>query len=221
MASKKAEARQKRIYDYILEERKATQSTPSIREISQKLDIPSTSTVQSDLKALEEQGLIVRTHSKSRSVVPTCLLSQENKKPSSVESVGDAALDVVELPVIGRVAAGTPILAEQNIEDTMAFPSRFIGAGNNFILTVHGDSMINVGINDGDFLIVSDDDVARNGEIVVAQIEGEYESEMTVKTFYKENGHIRLQPENDALDPIIVDDCTIVGKVKGVFRYMN
>lgn len=221
MASKKAEARQKRIYDYILEERKATQSTPSIREISQKLGIPSTSTVQSDLKALEDQGLIVRTQSKSRSVVPTCLLSQEkDEQPSSSPSV-DSAFDVVELPVIGRVAAGTPILAEQNIEDTMAFPARFIGSGNNFILTVHGDSMINVGINDGDFLIVSEDAIARNGEIVVAQIEGEYESEMTVKTYYRENGHIRLQPENDSLDPIIVDDCTIVGKVKGVFRYMN
>ena len=130
-------------------------------------------------------------------------------------------LNTVSLPVVGRVAAGEPILAEQNIVDEMPMPARFIGQGNNFILTVHGDSMINVGINDGDYLIVQEGQDAKNGEIVVALVNDGSESSATVKRFFKEKDHIRLQPENDALEPIIATDVTVVGKVKGVFRYFN
>lgn len=225
MASKKAEDRQNSILEFMREQIDANGYPPTVREICEHLNIKSTSTVHGDIKVLQEKGLVKKGSAKSRAVLPMtqnkdtaskeATLSTQPKQESSV------SMDVVELPVIGRVAAGTPILAEQNIEDTMAFPSRFIGTGNNFVLTVHGNSMINVGINDGDYLIVSESTDARNGEIVVAQVEGEFESEMTVKTFYRENGHIRLQPENDELDPIIVNDCRIVGKVRGVFRYMN
>lgn len=225
MASKKAEDRQNSILEFMREQIDANGYPPTVREICEHLNIKSTSTVHGDIKVLQEKGLVKKGSAKSRAVLPMT----QNKNTASKEATlstqpkqeSSVSMDVVELPVIGRVAAGTPILAEQNIEDTMAFPSRFIGTGNNFVLTVHGNSMINVGINDGDYLIVSESSEARNGEIVVAQVEGEFESEMTVKTFYRENGHIRLQPENDELDPIIVNDCRIVGKVRGVFRYMN
>ena len=103
----------------------------------------------------------------------------------------------------------------------MPIPARFIGSGNNFILRVKGKSMINIGINDGDYIVVEETVNANNGDIVVAMIDGEYDSEATVKRFFRENGHIRLQPENSHMDPIIVDDCSIVGKVRGVFRYFN
>ena len=127
-------------------------------------------------------------------------------------------IDVLDIPVVGRIAAGTPILAEQNIEDTFPIPARFAGRGDNFMLTVRGDSMIEVGIYDGDYILVEQQNTARNGEIVVAMVDG-FESEATVKTFYKEKDHIRLQPENSSMSPIIVNDVKILGKVKGVFRY--
>ena len=119
------------------------------------------------------------------------------------------------------MAAGEPILAEQNIVDEMPLPSRFVGAGTNFILTVSGDSMVNVGINDGDYIIVQESKEASNGEIVVALVNDDYEAGATVKRIYREDGHVRLQPENDYMDPIIADDVTVVGKVKGVFRFLN
>ena len=128
--------------------------------------------------------------------------------------------DVIDIPVVGRVAAGTPILAEQNIEDTFPLPARYASSGTNFMLRVHGESMIEAGIMDGDLILVQQSETASNGEIVVAMIDG-FESEATVKTFYKENGHIRLQPENSSMSPIIVKDVRILGKVKGVFRYFN
>ena len=226
MASKKAEERQQRILEFMKREIEASGVPPTIREICEELNIKSTSTVYNDIRELKENGLVKKGSSKSRAALPfisriSCSSSSETSLNTDISAPVREDFDIVELPVIGRVAAGTPILAEENIEDTIAFPARFIGSGNNFILNVHGNSMINVGINDGDYLIVQEDSAARNGEIVVAQVEGEFESEMTVKTFYKENGHIRLQPENDELDPIIVDDCKIVGKVKGVFRYFN
>lgn len=127
--------------------------------------------------------------------------------------------DIIDVPVVGRVAAGTPILAEQNIEETFPIPAQYAG-GSNFMLRVCGESMINVGIMDGDLILVEQQSTARNGEIVVAMIDG-FESEATVKTFYKENGHIRLQPENDTMSPIIVQDVKVLGKVKGVFRYFS
>ncbi|MBQ0004493.1 MAG: transcriptional repressor LexA [Clostridiales bacterium] len=213
---KKSEKRQMEILEYMKKTIKEKGYSPTVREICEALDVKSTSTVHTDIKALELKGLVHKDPSKPRTVLPVGV----NTSPEPVQERIDD-FNTVSLPVIGRVAAGTPILSESNIEDTMPMPSRFIGPGNNFILTVHGDSMINVGINDGDYLIVQEDHNAYNGEIVVAMINGEYESEATVKRFYKENGHIRLQPENDTMDPIIVDDCTIIGKVKGVFRYYN
>ena len=126
--------------------------------------------------------------------------------------------DVVDLPVIGRIAAGTPILAQENIEDTFPVPARFVGRGENFMLTVHGESMVEAGIFDGDYILVESQNTANNGDIVVAMVDG-FESEATVKTFYKEKDHIRLQPENSAMSPILVRDVKILGKVKGVFRY--
>ncbi|MDO4672465.1 MAG: transcriptional repressor LexA, partial [Porphyromonadaceae bacterium] len=124
-----------------------------------------------------------------------------------------------DIPVIGNVAAGTPILADQNVESSFPVPAEYV-QGTNFMLKVRGESMINAGIFDGDLILVQQQNTASNGEIVVAMVDG-FESEATVKTFYREDGHIRLQPENDTMSPIIVQDARILGKVKGVFRYYN
>jgi repressor LexA len=182
---------------------------PAVREICEAVNLKSTSSVHSHLETLEKKGFIRRD--------PT--------KPRAIEICDDSfqmvRTEMVSIPVVGQVAAGTPILAEQNIVDEMPLPSRFVGSGNNFILTVHGDSMVNIGINDGDYLIVQEAHDASNGEIVVAMVNDGFESGATVKRFYKESGHIRLQPENDYMEPIIAEDVTVVGKVKGVFRYFN
>ena len=209
---KKSEQRQKDILEFMKKNIAEKGYSPTVREICQALNIKSTSTVHSDIKVLEEQGLVKKDPAKPRTVLPVGIDSKQ------VSYEGE---EVISLPVIGRVAAGEPILAEQNIVDEMSLPARFVGAGNNFILTVHGDSMINVGINDGDYLIVQEARDASNGEIVVAMVNGEFESGATVKRFYREQDHIRLQPENDYMDPIIATDVQIVGKVKGVFRYFS
>lgn len=228
---KKCEERQKAILKYMKKTVQSKGFPPTVREICAALNIKSTSTVYSDIKALEAAGFVRKDPSKPRALMIVDKeknRSRESRSSAQSQSSGKKAdvqpADVVELPVIGRVAAGTPILASQNVEDTFPVPSRFIGSGNNFMLVVHGNSMINAGINDGDYLIVNEDPSPQNGEIVVAQIAGEFDQETTVKTFYRENGHIRLQPENDSMDPIIVDntqEIRIVGKVKGVFRYIN
>lgn len=209
---KKSEQRQQDILVFMKKTIAEKGYSPTVREICQALNVKSTSTVHSDIKALEDQGLVKKDPAKPRTVLP---VENEFIKPVYVND------NVVSLPVVGRVAAGEPILAEQNIVDEMPIPSRFVGSGNNFILTVHGDSMVNVGINDGDYLIVQESREASNGEIVVAMVNSEFESGATVKRFFKESDHIRLQPENDYMDPIIATDVTVVGKVKGVFRYFN
>lgn len=211
---KKSEQRQNKILDFMKKTIAEKGYSPTVREICAALKIKSTSTVHSDIKALEEKGLVKKDPAKPRTVLPV-----ENEYVRARMMLDD--LNTVALPVIGRVAAGEPILAEQNIIDEMPLPARFVGQGNNFVLTVHGDSMINVGINDGDYLIVQESHEASNGEIVVALVNDGTESGATVKRFYKENDHVRLQPENDALEPIIAKDVTVVGKVKGVFRYFN
>ncbi|MBR2540641.1 MAG: transcriptional repressor LexA [Mogibacterium sp.] len=210
---KKSEQRQKDILDFMKKTIAAKGYSPTVREICQALDIKSTSTVHSDIKVLEEKGLVRKDPSKPRTVLP---VENEYKKTQVMDDINS-----VTLPVIGQVAAGEPILAEQNIVDEMTMPARFIGSGNNFILTVHGDSMVNVGINDGDYLIVQESHEANNGEIVVALVNDGFESGATVKRFFKESDHIRLQPENDFMDPIIATDVTVVGKVRGVFRYLS
>ena len=210
---KKSEQRQNEILDFMKKTIASKGYSPTVREICAALDIKSTSTVHSDIKALEDKGLVKKDPAKPRTVLP---VENEYKKTAP-----EISYDTVALPVVGRVAAGEPILAEQNIVDEMPIPSRFVGSGNNFILTVHGDSMVNVGINDGDYLIVQEAHEAANGEIVVALVNDEYETGAKVKRFYKEADHIRLQPENDFMDPIIARDVTVVGKVKGVFRYFS
>ena len=214
---KKSEKRQQQVLAYMKETIKLKGFPPTVREICDAIGIKSTSTVYSDIKALEVQGFIKKDPSKPRALAIVDSISKDMKEPMFESD----DINMVQLPVIGNVAAGVPILSEQNIEDNIPFPARFIGNGNNFLLVVHGDSMVNVGINDGDYLIVQEGQTASNGDIVVAMVDGAFETEATVKRFYKEKGHIRLQPENDFMEPIIVDDCKIVGKVKGVFRYFN
>jgi len=214
---KKSEQRQQDILAFMKKTIAAKGYSPTVREICQALSIKSTSTVHSDIKALEDKGLVRKDPSKPRTVLPVDMMPGSSPAPAAEAD----DINTVTLPVIGTVAAGEPILAEQNIVDEMPIPARFVGSGNNFILTVHGDSMVNVGINDGDYLIVQEAHEARNGEIVVAMVNDDYETGATVKRFYKEADHIRLQPENDYMDPIIARDVTVVGKVKGVFRYFN
>ena len=138
--------------------------------------------------------------------------------PDNVSYTNAERTDVVDIPVVGRIAAGMPILAEQNIEETFPVPARFMGKGTNFMLTVRGESMIEVGIYDGDYILVQQQETANNGDIVGAMVDG-FESEATVKTFYREADHVRLQPDNSSVSPIIVKDVKILGEVRGVFRY--
>ena len=208
---KKSEKRQNLVLNFMRDTIENKGFPPTIREICDALDVKSTSTIHSDINTLIKKGLVKKDPSKPRA------LSIVDNNPT--KNFSD--ISVVEVPVIGSVAAGEPIFAESNIEDSMPIPARFIVSGNNFILRVKGKSMINIGINDGDYIVVEETVNANNGDIVVAMIDGEYDSEATVKRFFRENGHIRLQPENSHMDPIIVDDCSIVGKVRGVFRYFN
>ena len=199
--------RQQQIYDYIEEYIERKGFGPTVREICEAVNLSSPSTVHVHLRTLEEKGFIVRDSLKSRSIA---LPHKEE-----AQAHGSAAYEnVVSLPVVGRVAAGEPILAEQNIENTLTLPTELVGDSASFILSVRGDSMIEVGINDGDYVVVKEQQVARNGEIVVGLIE----DGATVKRFFKESDHIRLQPENSSMEPIIVKDCAIVGKVVAVMR---
>ena len=207
--------REQRVLNFITEQIKINGYPPTVRDIGAALGIKSTSTVQKSMNILEEEGFIRKQAGKRRAFEVVAGGAEKPQAPAQ-----DRA-DVVDVPLVGRVAAGMPILAEQNIEGSFPMPAQFIGKGTNFMLTVHGDSMIEAGIMDGDYILVQEQKTANNGDIVVAMINGEFESESTVKTFYKENGHIRLQPQNSSMDPIIVDDCEIVGLVKGVFRYLS
>ncbi len=206
--------RQKRILEFMKNEISTKGYPPTIREICQSCGIASTSTVHKDIKTLVEEGYLKKDPSKPRALM---IIDQDGDE-APVEAV--LPYNIVEVPVVGRVAAGEPIFAEQNIEDTFPLPDRFINGGNNFMLRVRGESMIEAGIMDGDLILVQETPEAHDGEIVVALIDG-IETGATVKTFHRRNGKIYLQPENHNMSPIIVDDCTIVGKVKGVFRYFS
>ncbi len=203
MASGKISTKQQEILDYIKDEILKKGYPPTVREICETVSLKSTSSVHSHLETLEKNGYIRRD--------PT--------KPRAIEVCDDSfqmvRTETVSLPVVGNVAAGPPILAEENIEEYFPVPADVVPKGESFILNVHGESMINAGIFDGDRVFVNCCSTASNGEIVVALID----DSATVKTFYKEDGHIRLQPENDSMDPIIVEDCQILGKVFGVFRF--
>ncbi len=200
---------------------------PTVREICTALGIKSTSTVHKDINNLVEAGFLRKDPSKPRALVliedPTENTSATTEKSttatvSAPSEKKEQRGDIVDIPLVGQVAAGTPILAEENVTDTIPVPQRFLGSGANYMLTVRGESMIEAGIMDGDYILVEQQTSIRNGDIVVAMVDG-FESEATVKTFYKEKDHIRLQPENSTMSPIIVNDVKILGKVKGVFRY--
>jgi repressor LexA len=220
--------REMKILNYMKEEIRKKGYPPTVREICNALNIKSTSTAHKDIAALEKSGYIVKDPSKPRALMvydPNTQMDPATGKPSNgggikhiMQDPAPTRSDVVDIPVVGRIAAGTPILAQENIEDTFPIPARFVGRGENFMLTVHGESMVEVGIFDGDYILVESQNTANNGDIVVAMVDG-FESEATVKTFYKEKDHIRLQPENSSMSPILVRDVKILGKVKGVFRY--
>ena len=205
--------REKAILKFIEKQINANGYPPSVREIGKAVDLKSTATVHGYLSSLEQKGYIKKESQKGRTLK---LLKGGAAKNIEVEKPVYSGREMVEVPVIGKITAGEPILAFENVTDTFPIPIDFVGNSESFMLTVRGESMIEAGILDGDYILVKKQNDARNGEIVVALI-GE---EATVKTFYKEKDYIRLQPENSTMDPIIVPDCQILGKVAGVFRKM-
>ena len=206
--SKPLTTRQKSVYEFIESYILQKGYGPTVREIAEAVHLSSPSTVHVHLKTLEEKGYIVRDPLKSRSIALTGKHEQE-------EAFGSAgSSNTLSLPLVGNVAAGEPILAEHNVETTLQLPTEIVGDSASFILAVHGESMIEAGINDGDYVVVKEQQVARNGEIIVALID----DGATVKRFFKEKDHIRLQPENSTMEPIITRDCAIVGKVVAVLR---
>ena len=214
----KQQEREQKILAFMRKELKAKGYPPTVREIGTALGIKSTSTVHKDIASLVEQGYLKKDPAK-----PRALMLVDSDTPDTageISNVSSSREDVVDVPVVGNVAAGTPILADENIEDTFPVPAGFV-KGDSFMLKVRGESMVNAGIMDGDLILVQQHNTGYKGEIVVAMVDGDFESEATVKTFYREDGHVRLQPENDTMDPIIVDDAKILGKVKGVFRYLS
>ncbi|MDD4564534.1 MAG: transcriptional repressor LexA [Eubacteriales bacterium] len=213
--------RERRILKYMKDEIKKKGYPPTVREMCSALGIKSTSTTHKDIENLELKGYIKKDPAKPRAlmIIDTDTAGDEGHAANECSAnVQYERTDVVDVPVVGRIAAGTPILAEQNIDDSIPVPARFLSRGNSFMLTVKGESMVEAGILDGDYILVHQQNTANNGDIVVAMVDG-FESEATVKTYYKEKGHIRLQPENQYMSPIIVSDVKILGLVKGVFRY--
>ena len=204
MAQGKISQKQSEILEYIKSEILRVGYPPAVREICEAVHLKSTSSVHSHLETLEKNGYIRRD--------PT--------KPRAIEIIDDSfnltRREVVNVPMVGQVAAGEPILAEQNISDYFPIPMEYMPNNESFMLTVKGESMVNVGIYDGDYVLVEKKSTASNGEIIVALVD----DSATVKTFYKEKGYYRLQPENDTMDPIIVTHCEILGKVIGVFRFL-
>ena len=187
---------------------------PSVREIGKAVGLSSTATVHGYLAKLTKKGYIKKEDQKGRTLRVLKGGLADNEKPSPKPLYNGREL--VDVPVIGKITAGAPILAVENVTDTFPIPIDFVGNSESFMLTVRGESMIEAGILDGDYILVKRQNSARNGQIVVALIE----DEATVKTFYKEKDYIRLQPENRTMAPIIVPDCKILGKVAGVFRKM-
>lgn len=193
---------QQRILAFIEQEIAQKGYPPSVREIGDAVGLKSTSTVHGHLRRLEARGMLRRDAMKPRAM-EVC-----------VDNAPARSAGIEMVPLVGNVAAGSPILAEEYIEDQIPLPESLLGEGKHFVLKVHGDSMINAGIMDGDYVVVRQQNTANNGEIVVAMIEGS----ATVKRFYRENGHFRLQPENSAMLPIITRSVDIAGKVVTVYR---
>ncbi len=189
---------QQRILEYIRTTIQTKGYPPSVREIATAVGLKSTSTVHGHLQRLEKRGLLHR----------------DAMKPRAMEVVGDG--NAKPVPVLGNVTAGLPILAEESLDEFITLPESMLGDGEHFVLLVHGDSMIEAGILDGDHIIVRRQQEANNGDIVVAMID----DSATIKRFYREHGHFRLQPENSAMAPIIADDVTILGKVVSLYRVL-
>lgn len=203
MSYGKITEKQQQILDYMKQEILNKGYPPTVRDICEAVNLKSTSSVHSHLESLEKNGYIRRDPTKPRAIE----IIDENFNLTRRE--------MVNVPLVGRVAAGEPILAVENIESYFPIPAEYMPNAESFMLKVKGESMINAGIMDGDQILVEKCNTARNGEMVVALVE----DSATVKTFYKESDHIRLQPENDTMDPIIVPNCEIIGKVFGVFRF--
>jgi len=206
--------RQQEIWDFLVEYVDGHGYPPTVREIGAKVGLASPSTVHAHLANLERAGLLKRDPTKPRA------LELVGRRAAAPDSDGSRP-DVHKLPLIGEIAAGGPLLAEENIEEYLAVPEPLSRGGAEFLLRVKGESMINAGILDGDIIVVRKQQDARDGEIVVA-LAGDDESadEATVKRFFSENGRVRLQPENDALEPIYAKHVQILGKVIGVFRQL-
>jgi repressor LexA len=204
MEREKISAKQTEVLEFLKNEIINKGYPPSVREICEAVNLKSTSSVFAHLETLEKKGYIRRD--------PT--------KPRAIEIIDDnfnmLRRDMVSVPVVGRVAAGQPILATQNIESYFPIPAEYMPRKEAFMLRVKGESMIEAGIFDGDIILVENTQDVKNGDMVVALME----DSATVKTFYREEGHIKLQPENSSMDPIIVEDCMILGKVIGVFRFL-
>lgn len=198
-------SRQIAILEFIKKEIRTKGYPPAVREIGEAVGLSSSSTVHGHLAQLEEKGYIRRDPTKPRAIEVTDGDSSVVKK------------EIINVPIVGKVTAGEPILAVENIEDSFPLPMDFVRNDNVFMLSVRGESMINAGILDGDYVLVRQQNNAKNGDIVVALLE----DEATVKTFYKEKDYIRLQPENPVLEPIIVKDISVLGKVIGVFRRIH
>lgn len=209
--ARKITKRQQQIYDFIRAYQQEKGYPPSVREMAAAVGLSSPSTVHAHLSALEDHGLIKRDKTKPRALE---VFEQDGTSVKTAEVRAMPERGSVSLPLVGRVAAGMPILAEQNVEDTFTLPTEIVTDSSSFVLEVHGNSMVNVGIYNGDYIVVREQKSAMNGEIVVAMIDGE----ATVKTFYKEHGRVRLQPENDAMEPIFATNPTILGKVVALLR---
>ena len=205
MAYGKISSKQREILEYIKQEILNKGYPPAVREICEAFHLKSTSYVHSNLETLEKN----------------CYIRRDPTKPRAIEIIDDnfnlTRREVVNVPIIGQVAAGQPLLAVENIENYFPIPTEFMPNAETFMLKVKGDSMINAGIFNGDKILVQKQSDAQNGDIVVALVD----DSATVKTFYKEDGHFRLQPENDTMDPIIVNECSILGKVFGIMRFLN
>lgn len=202
MGNRRISDKQQQILEYIKSEIMDKGYPPAVREICRAVNLKSTSSVHAHLETLEKNGYIRRD--------PT--------KPRAIEIIDDefnlVRRDMVNVPIVGTITAGTPILATENIEGYFPLLSENLPSGDFFMLHIKGDSMVNAGILDGDSVVIKRQNTALNGEIVAALID----DSATIKTFYKEDGHIRLQPENDTMDPIIVDDCVILGKLAALYR---
>lgn len=206
--------REKAILKFIEKSVQEKGYAPSVREIGKAVNLRSTATVHGYLARLSENGYIKKEENKGRTLK---LLKGSNGNPvEPAKKDFYVQKELVDVPVIGKITAGSPILAVENVTDTFPIPIDFVGNSDSFMLTVRGESMIEAGILDGDYILVRKQNNAVNGEIIVALID----EEATVKTFYKEKDHIRLQPENSTMEPIIVPDCKVLGKVIGVFRKM-